>query len=58
MPAGRRIAEAGLPPEVALLLMTGVTQVLGIERALGMTAGHQATLDFIDGAVADLEAPP
>ena len=29
-------------PEVALLLMTGVTQVLGMERALGMDAGHQA----------------
>ncbi len=57
MPAGRRIAEVGLPPDAVLLLMTGVTQVLGLERALGMTTGHQATLDFIDAAVADLEAP-
>ena len=27
----------------ALLLMTGVSQIIGIERALGVTAGHDAT---------------
>ncbi len=31
------------PPIVALLLMTGLTQVLSLERVLGVTAGHDAT---------------
>jgi TetR/AcrR family transcriptional regulator len=48
------IAEQ-LPPIVALLLMTGVTQVLALEQALGITAGHDATLSFIDSTLARLE---
>jgi AcrR family transcriptional regulator len=45
-----------LPPEAALLLMTGVANVLAIEQSLGVTAGHGATTAFIEQAVADLEA--
>src|SRR5690349_18390103 len=43
-----RLDQLGMPPEAVLLLMTGVTQVLGIERALGVTEGHQRTVRFIE----------
>ena len=36
------IAPDQIPPIVALLLMTGLTQVLALERGLGVTAGHDA----------------
>jgi len=56
------LADAGvtpdvMPPMAALLLMTGVSQIIGIERALGVTAGHDETMAFIEQAVARLEAP-
>ena len=41
-----------MPPIVALLLMTGVSQVLAIEQALGVTAGHDTTVSYIDDAIA------
>ena len=44
-----------LPPVVALLLMTGLTQVLALEQALGVTAGHDTTLAFVDDTIARLE---
>lgn len=44
-----------MPPIVALLLMTGVSQMLAIEQALGVTAGHDTTISYIDDAVARLE---
>jgi AcrR family transcriptional regulator len=44
-----------MPPIVALLLMTGVTQVLAQENVLGVTAGHRETLDYIEQAVARLQ---
>lgn len=46
----------GVPPEAVLLLMTGLSQIIGIERNLGVTTGHKATLAFIDSAVASLQA--
>jgi AcrR family transcriptional regulator len=46
-----------MPPMVALLLMTGVSQILGIERALGVTAGHDTTATFIEQAIERLERP-
>ncbi len=45
-----------LPPDAALLLMTGVANVLAIEQSLGVTTGHDATVTFIERAVAGLEA--
>jgi AcrR family transcriptional regulator len=45
-----------VPPVAALLLMTGVTQVMALEQALGVTAGHEATVAYIDEAVARLAA--
>ena len=47
-----------IPPAAALLLMTGLAQVMALEQALGITAGHDATLAFIDRVVAELEAGP
>ncbi|MBN2623316.1 MAG: TetR/AcrR family transcriptional regulator [Acidimicrobiales bacterium] len=56
--AARGIAEDRLPPIVALLMMTGLTQVLALEGALGVTAGHDTTLEFVESAIADLERAP
>jgi AcrR family transcriptional regulator len=53
----RALEAAGVdqvPPAAALLLMTGVSQVMGIEQALGVTAGHDETIRFIERAVAGL----
>jgi AcrR family transcriptional regulator len=55
--AADRIAAAGMPPTAVLLLLTGVTQVMGLERGLGVTAGHQETISFIEQSIAQLEAP-
>ncbi len=43
-----------MPPVVALLLMTGLSQVLAIEQSLGVTAGHDATISFVTDAIARL----
>jgi AcrR family transcriptional regulator len=44
-----------LPPIVALLLMTGLSQVLSLERVLGVTAGHDDTVLFVQRAIDLLE---
>lgn len=44
-----------LPPIVALLMMTGLAQVLSLERTLGVTAGHEATLSFVQEVIERLE---
>jgi AcrR family transcriptional regulator len=44
-----------LPPIVALLMMTGLSQVLALEEALGVTAGHGATISFVQGMIDRLE---
>lgn len=54
------LAAAGVPadevpPIAALLVMTGLSQVLALEQALGVTAGHEATLEFVESAIARLE---
>jgi AcrR family transcriptional regulator len=45
-----------LPPIVALLMMTGLAQVMALEKALGVTAGHDATTSFIESTISRLEA--
>ncbi len=45
-----------LPPVVALVLLTGLTQVLALERTLGITAGHDATIEYVERVIALLEA--
>lgn len=49
------VAPGRLPPVVALLLMTGLSQVLSLERALGVTSGHDETVAFVTGLISDLE---
>jgi AcrR family transcriptional regulator len=49
------IDEDQLPPIAALLLMTGLGQILGFEQLLGMNAGHAETIAFIEAAIAQLE---
>lgn len=44
-----------LPPIVALLMMTGLSQVLALEHALGVTTGHDATVAFVEDTIAELE---
>jgi AcrR family transcriptional regulator len=44
-----------LPPIVALLLMTGLTQVVSLERTLGVTAGHDETISFVTALIDRLE---
>jgi AcrR family transcriptional regulator len=44
-----------LPPIAALLLMTGLSQVLALERVLGVTAGHEATVSFVQSVIDRLE---
>lgn len=49
------VAADQMPPIVALLLMTGLTQVMSLEQALGVTAGHDAAVDFVERAIGRLE---
>jgi AcrR family transcriptional regulator len=44
-----------IPPIAALLLMTGLSQILALERQLGVTLGHDATVEFIRDAIGRLE---
>ncbi len=53
--AGSGVDEDQLPPVAALLLMTGLAQVLALEDALGVSAGHDTTLEFVERAIAQLE---
>jgi hypothetical protein len=52
--AAHGVTDEQLPPIVALVIMTGVTQVLAMEDALGFTAGHDATIAFIQEAIGKL----
>jgi AcrR family transcriptional regulator len=53
--AAAGLDEKELPPVAMLLLMTGLGQILGLERALGITTGHAETIAFIEKSVARLE---
>lgn len=53
------LAESGaadhqLPPIVALLMMTGLSQVLALEQALGITLGHEETEHFVEQALVQM----
>jgi len=56
--ANRGIPESQVPPIVALLMMTGLSQVLALEDALGVTAGHDTTRAFVERTLLDLEPAP
>jgi AcrR family transcriptional regulator len=49
------IGHEDLPPIVALVLMTGLSQVLAFERGLGVTAGHDAIDAFVEEVIDRLE---
>jgi AcrR family transcriptional regulator len=53
--AERGVPEDEFPPIVALLLMTGLTQVLALEDALGVTSGHDTTRAFVEQKIAELD---
>ena len=54
-PPGGRDRAGSVPPIAALLLMTGLSQVLSLERVLGVTAGHDATGAFVQSVIDRLE---
>ena len=47
--ADQGISPDACPPMVVLLAMTGVSQVMALEAALGVTDGHREMMDFVDG---------
>jgi len=49
------IDPAEFPPEAVTLVVTAVSQVLGMEQALGMTTGHDEVRAVIDGLLARYE---
>jgi AcrR family transcriptional regulator len=51
------VPEDRLPPIVALLTMTGLSQVLALEGVLGVTSGHDVTFEFVERTIAELERP-
>ena len=52
------IPEDRLPPLVAVLTMTGLSQVMVLEDALGVTSGHDTTREFVERTIAELERRP
>ena len=57
-----RYGEVGdpveVPPLVWSVLMTSVSRVLVIEQALGMSAGHAETIEFVERYLHRLEGDP
>jgi AcrR family transcriptional regulator len=49
------IPEDQFPPIAALLLMTGLSQILALERVIGVTAGHEATVSYVQSVIDQLE---
>jgi AcrR family transcriptional regulator len=52
------VTDDELPPVVVLLMMTGLTQVLALEDALGVTAGHDTTRSFVEQTIARFDPTP
>jgi TetR/AcrR family transcriptional regulator len=46
--APRREVPDGMTPEVVLVAMAGVAQLIALERALGVSGGHAPTLAFVE----------
>jgi TetR/AcrR family transcriptional regulator len=45
------------PPVVVVLAMTGLSQVLVLEKALGITSGHNETVALVERYLGELEGP-
>ncbi len=52
----RGISPHVLPPVVLMLAMTGVTQVMALEEALGVSGGHQEMLEFVAARIDETES--
>ena len=52
------IDNAQMPPYVALLLMEGLAQVLGLERMIDVTSGHDETISFVEEKLGELGPKP
>jgi AcrR family transcriptional regulator len=52
------VDAAQVPPLVWSVLMTSVSRVLVIEQALGMSAGHAETVEFVERYLRRLEGDP
>jgi TetR/AcrR family transcriptional regulator len=48
------ISPEQLPPIVALVMMTGVAQILALEEGLEFTTGHEETIAFFTKRIAEL----
>ena len=55
--AARGTLPGGLTPEVVLVAMAGVSQLVALERALGVSGGHEQALAFIEQHLDDAGAP-
>ncbi len=49
------VSPKSCPPVVVLLAMTGVTQVMALEKTLGVTAGHNEMMDFVNTRIDESE---
>ena len=45
------------PPVAVVLAMTGLSQVLVLEKALGITSGHDETLALVERYLRELDGP-
>ena len=49
------VDASGVPPIVWTVFATSVSRVMVMEQALGMSAGHAETLEFVEGYLRQLE---
>lgn len=56
--ATRARLPGGLTPDVLLVALAGVAQLIALERGLGMSGGHEPTLAFIEQYLDSLEGAP
>jgi AcrR family transcriptional regulator len=49
------VPEERMPAEAALLLTTGLAQVMALEAGLGVTTGHDSTSAYIEGMIEAME---
>jgi AcrR family transcriptional regulator len=47
-----------LPPAAVLVLLTGISRLLALEEALGMSGGHAETRDLVERYLTRFEGPP
>jgi AcrR family transcriptional regulator len=55
--AARGTLPGGLTPEVVLVTMAGVAQLIALERGLGVRGGHDETLALVEQYINEEDAP-